>query len=349
MNTFFKNIAEVQAANPAVTNGLTLPTLLPSLRWADNTYLLPVLGPEFLERLLKAYSDDSVEEWQPPVIALIQAVSGNLALVDATDSLMVQVGNGGITTQSDSNRKAAFQWQIAELKRSAARRGFAALDQLLALLESKIDDGNFAEWAASDAAKSAAELFVNTAAEFSREVNIRGSRATFQALIPLIRKVERFTLRPLLGTAFFDELKELIVDRELAQPEHAAERTLITEYIRPALTHLVKAQALREHTVTLSGDTVELTPWLATPDGTRQAATSASANIADQLEARAQQAERDGRAYLAALIGQLNSSASESVFATYYASDRYPTPGTTDIGNTAQINTDASDGVFYGL
>lgn len=345
---FFKTIDEFQVYAGVNNTGLTLDTIHPAIRLA-STEIKRILGATFYTAVLTAYTASTTEApltgWQAELVGLIQPALANLAMVPALDIIQTQVSDAGVQINSTATRSTAFRWQIQDRKALHTQQASAALDELLAYLESKIDDGDFAAWASSEAATAAAELLINRTEDFNREVDIRGSRLTFQKLLPLLRKSERFELEPLLGAAFLEELRELLKDRDLADPAKAAEKRLLEEYIRPALAHMVLARALRENAYRLNGDTLELAVFLDNPSGNRQQLSTL--NTTELLMQQRTRAENDARTYVARLLAYLNATASDEVFATFFGSDRY-TPSATPTEDPVK-NDDPDQPVFFAL
>lgn len=341
---FFKTIDEFQVYAGVNNTGLTLDTIQPAIRLA-SAEIKRILGTTFYTSVLAAYTAATTEApltgWRAELVGLIQPALANLAMVPALDIIQTQVSDAGVQINSTSTRSTAFRWQIQDRKALHSQQASAALDDLLAYLEENIDEADFTAWATSEAATAAAELLINRTEDFNREVDIRGSRLTFQKLLPLLRKSERFELEPLLGPDFLEELRELLKDRDLADPE----KKLLEDYIRPALAHMVLARALRENAYRLNGDTLELAVFLDNPSGNRQQLTTL--NTTELLMQQRTRAENDARTYVARLLAYLNTTASESVFATFFGSDRYTPPAMPT--EDPVKNDDPSQPVFFAL
>lgn len=314
-------------AHVAVNQDTELASFAPDLQLVERERLRPLLGPALYNEL-QALSDEEVEQLLAPgnadvraeLLRLVQGAAANLATLDYLALNQVQISDAGIHINSDSSRKTAFQWQIDELRVSFRRKGFNALEAALEYLDEHIDAPALAAWATSPAAVASHQYFLATARQFSEHYNINCSRLTYLALLPTLRKVERFDLEPALGTEFYLELKEQLKDRDLS----ADNRELLELYLQPALAHLVVAKALTGYVgLGLNGEAVELNMYRADNSNAKET----DAPIAALATLKAQQALADGRAYLVQATKYLNSRASTLRFTTYFTSPVYVAPG----------------------
>jgi hypothetical protein len=267
---------------------------------AEDDYLRPALGAEFYDELLEATSNEAER-----LRYLLASSLANLTMVSFIDDAQVQISGSGVQIISTDREKTAFPWQIANLKVNYSRKGNNGLEKALAYLEAHTAD--FPSWAASDVAKKTRGFFITSATTFSESYNISNARLTFQALASLLRKTERFRLAPVLGEEFFDELKQQLRDGAVT----AENEKLLDDYLRPALAHLVMAQAIGE-----LGFSKESDPGLT-----------------QLLEMKADQATDDGEHYLRKLTKHLNTTASETRYATYFHSAAYRPPVVVDYLN----------------
>jgi len=286
---------------------------------AEDDYLRPALGAEFYDELLDATSSTEVDRLR----YLLASSLANLTMVSFIDDAQVQISGSGVQIVSTDREKTAFPWQINNLKVNYSRKGNNGLEKALAYLETHADD--FPTWAASDVAKNTRGFFITSATTFSESYNISNARLTFQALASLLRKTERFRLAPVLGEEFFDELKQQLRDGAVT----AENEKLLNDYVRPALAHLVMAQAIGELGFSLNGQALELNVYR--PDDANS--KESDPGLTQLLEMKADQALDDGEHYLRKLSQHLNAVASETRYATYFQSDAYRPPVVIDYLN----------------
>lgn len=311
-----------------VNYGVAIESLAPDLRLVESQRLRPLLGPALFNEL-NALSDDALEalllpsgaaDVRGPLLQLVQRAVANLAALEYLALNQVQISDSGVHIFSDGARKTAFQWQINDLKAGFRRKGFNALEEVLEYLDAHLDDPALAAWATSEAATASHRQLLATARAFSEHYDINSSRLTYLALLPTLRKVERFQIEPVLGTAYYLELREQLMDRDLT----AENRELLDLFVRPALAHLVIAKALNGDVgLGLSGDAIELNIYR--PDDSNN--KEADAGIGQLLTMKAAQALGDGHVFLTRLRQHLNAQASPTRYATYFASGAYAAPG----------------------
>ncbi len=301
---------------------------------AEEDYLRPLLGDTFYDGLLEtaAAAGDTVQE---RLRYLLESALANLAMVGFLDVAQVQISGNGVQIISTDREKTAFQWQINDLKVTFSRKGFNGLEKVLAFLDAHAAE--FPTWASSPAAAKTREYFLSTAEEFSDHYNITNTRQTYLALLPLIRKQESFALKPVLGPAYYTELKEQQAAGTLS-PENKA---IVEEYLRPALAHVVMGTAIGEMGFALNGANFELNVFR--PDSANS--KEADPGLQALLDMKGHQALADGERFLRRLRKHLNTEASAEKYATYFSSDAYDAPAS----ETGYIHNDASAPVFIGL
>lgn len=293
--------------------------LQPDLLLAEDDYLRPALGADFYDELLDAPASEAADRLRQ----LLASSLANLTMVSYVDFAQVQISGSGVQIISTEREKTAFQWQINNLKTNYSRKGNNGLEKALAYLEAHAEA--FPAWAASDVAKTTRGYFITSATTFSEFYNISNARLTFQALGSLLRKTERFRLEPVLGTDYFDELKQQLRDGAVT----AENEKLLDDYVRPALAHLVMAQAIGELGFALNGNALELNVYR--PDDANS--KESDPGLTQLLELKADQALDDGEHFLRKLTKHLNSTASETRYATYFNSDAYAPPVVVDYLN----------------
>jgi hypothetical protein len=294
--------------------------LVPDLRLAEREKLRPVLGPA-LHNDLSALSDADINaaladpaSVRGGLLRLVHEALANLGLLEYLPLNQLQIGDGGVYVISGGSRP--FQWQIDQLAASLRRKGYNALEAVLAYLEAHASA--FPAWTTSAAAVQARELLIPSATEFTKHYDIGGSRLTYQALLSVMRKVERFDLEAMLSADYLLELKTQLIAGTLT-PDN---QLVLDNYLRPALAHLVVAKAVFEVGLSFNGAAVELNVYR--PDNAN--AKEADASLDELLKLKARQAHDDGVVYLTKLRRRLNMLASGTRYATYFTSSAYVDP-----------------------
>ncbi|PSR53913.1 hypothetical protein AHMF7605_10480 [Adhaeribacter arboris] len=312
-----------------VNESTSLEAVMGDILLVEDEVIVKYLGRNFYEEYEEKYQAGGLNDLENKLLDKLQLAISNLAQESYLDLNQVQISDGGIHINSSETRKTAFQWQINNLRRGFLRKGYNGLERALNLLEDNIDAEEFATWSESPVATVFQQYFINTAQEFSKYYNIYDSRLTYLALLPILKKEERFLIEPVLGAGLFEEIKEQIKDRDLS-PEN---KILLEEFIRPALAHLVVAHALAEEGFRLTPDGIELTFGRFDELNKEKASESAS-----QLNRKIRNAHQDGQAYLVKLRNYLNEKSSVTTYHSYFISSLYQFPGSAQ--NVVIRNTD---------
>jgi hypothetical protein len=339
--TFIQDIDQFQAhvTLNAAADGDTYQALLADLLLTEDEQIRPLLGDEFYEEFRTLAATDNgttvvLNATNAGLLKLIQSALANLTMVSYVDLAQVQISGSGVQIISDEKQKTAFQWQIDTLKVNWSRKGYNGLEKVLSYLRTHVVD--FPTWASSDAARQHQELFLSTATQFSAYYNISNAHLTFLSLASLIEKTEAFALEPALGTDYFDELKQ----QQAAGTLTADNAAIVEKYLRPALAHMTMAQAIGELGFSLNGNGLELNIYRADNSNSKEA----DPGLQKLLDMKQAQALEDGERYLRRMRKHLNASASETRYATYFASSAYePAPAASSYLN------EATDPVFGAL
>jgi hypothetical protein len=262
----------------------------------------------------------------------VQAPLARLAVANGVVTHQLSIDATGVHIMSTETSKTAFQWQLNQYQVLIQRRGLAGLDALMLWLEAHRDDSSeLRAWAASPAGQAhRRELFTHTT-DFQLYENISKSRAVFEALGPVRRRLEGFELGPVLGPAFLAELREQVLTRTLTSENE----NLLRTYVYPALASLTIGHAVPELGLSLNGDGIDLT--IARLDDSNN--KEADAGLDQLLQNKANQALLDGARYLRQLTSYLDRTASATRLATYFNSDAYTAPALPPILNTVTSRT----------
>ncbi|WP_297095592.1 DUF6712 family protein [uncultured Draconibacterium sp.] len=150
----------------------------------------------------------------------------------------VIIDNSGFHHQkSNDNQVQAFQWAVNAVAAKYLRNAYNTIEQLLSYLDKKRD--NIASWKDSDAEKASLELFVPTAAVFQESVYIDSSRRLFIAMIPIMRRIERVNIKPVLADRFDTIKTKLQAKTDLEESEK-----IMLEHIRIIVPNLAMATAM---------------------------------------------------------------------------------------------------------
>ncbi len=118
---------------------------------------------------------------------------------------LVTIDATGISVEQSDRRKSADNFQVNDIRRDLIQSGHHAMDRLLEHLEANADI--FPAWKQNYLPVSQ-ELLVSNTGIFDKWFNIFGSRQTYLALLPYIRKVEDKFIKTFLCAPLIVELKD---------------------------------------------------------------------------------------------------------------------------------------------
>ncbi|MDT8394253.1 MAG: DUF6712 family protein [Bacteroidales bacterium] len=199
----------------SVNSSISFDSLLPHIESAESKYIKKILGREQYLELCAYYSDPLAwppieripkthEDWLAKLLKLVQKSLINLALLDGFAILSVNIGDSGAFRKETDSQKPLFQYQEENLKNTFRTEGFNTLDAILEFLEENIN--NFPIFKESDTYTVFKSKFIPTATVFNEYYNIGGSRLVFLHLQKYIDLVNDFSIIPVIGRSFFDEL-----------------------------------------------------------------------------------------------------------------------------------------------
>ncbi len=305
MMKLIQTIDQVKAYSSILNASVALDLIKPYLTDSDVLFIRPAIGKEFLAEL--ATKLDSTDDLWKQALDLTRKPLALYGLYLAIDEIGVSLSGQGVQISSSPTNTPAPQYKVMNSKQNLMSRANAALDDLLELLET--NKTTFTSFKPADPG-----LFIRNAAEFSKVVDIRGSRRVFLALVPVIRSIETKFIRPILSDGLFDKLKAALQE----SADLSAEYKSLIELIKPALAHISMARSLDEVSI-------DVLDW-----GVFSNAESTFTNIMskqtanrERILAMQQANQLDGDSELQSLQLFLDRNASEEKYPDYFKSALY--------------------------
>ena len=299
------DISQVRAAS-SINVSNTLDTWQPYLDEAELSFIKPAIG----SALFNIFKEKSKEDFEEPFLAAITLLRKPLALYAlylGIDEFAVSITSQGIQVVENDTHKPAPQYKVQNLKETWMRRAHTLLD--LALLHLEANASDFPTFSPSNP-----DLFIKSASEFNKYVDIRSSRRVFLTLIPTIRSVESKYIKHTLSNSYFDSLKQAVqASSSLSNDDQA-----VMNLIQPALAHLTMARALQEISI-------DILDWgifanaASTFTNLQTKQTSNKDRISVMIEANL----KDGEAELKELQEYLDTNSTASKYSQYFNSDRF--------------------------
>lgn len=289
----FRSTEELKTALGSLHQSMDFDTLASFVDQAELLHLQPYVGPELLAELHAAL-DEAPTPAQAALIKHLRRALAYYVVLEAAPMVAVAFSDLGLSEQSADRAAPARQWVYNNFVDSAGSNADTLLDTALFWLESRASE--FPAWRNSDAYTVSKELFLHSAYDLSKFVNVAGSRRTYLALRPYLRRIEELEVLPLLGPERFAELKARILTPALLTP---ADRELWAA-IKPVVAHKALAAAVAELPLQVSSAGVRV---LVDNDGIRERRAAAPA----QIENMRRNAEQLGTQYFTRLAAFTDS------------------------------------------
>ena len=202
---------EVKGILP-ISASLEREKLWPYLERVERKYIVPVLGAELYEDLLKYHTDR--EAWSGSgidaektegLIRLIRISELNLAFFTAFDIFSVIISSAGFQRSESENFKGLYKYQETNLKTLFAETGYDAIDDILTYLEDNIE--YFPEWEESATNQARLKSLIKDASTFNSICDIKNSRLTFLRLVPFMKQVVDMEIVKAIGTLLWTKLQ----------------------------------------------------------------------------------------------------------------------------------------------
>lgn len=272
---------------------------------AEERFLVPILGQELYELLLTEVDEEASD--YADLIAKCRRVLAPLAYWLDLPNIQSGITDRSAGTFTSQNMEPMHRWEYEKLLANLEDKGTFALDKLIEHLYEKKDDYSW-----TPPAKYTG--IFTSGSQYNDYYTLYQPYRTFENLRAFVKHVEETYIRETIGDEFFEEL------RDNTNPSDEEIKAL--KFLRFAVANYTIRAAATKLPVRISADgfTTALSFQTDAVDPSQQMAR------AKELDILRSQAEQDGDAYLTMLKNYLDNNASETVFATYFASDKYTAP-----------------------
>lgn len=293
-----------------VNSGLQWATIKPSLKAAEQKYLVPAIGPELYQLIDEAAASASLSTAEQALLPYLQAPVALLAMYLFVPRGEIQLSDSGLQRIETEGNKTAFKYQSLAYRDALLDAGYEAIEALLEYLEK--NKTAFAAWIDSDARVAMNDLFVRSGRELKHFYSsLRQPQRTYIAMASMLRTVEDLTITPIIGDTFA-ELKDAQAAGGLTLYEK-----MLTDTLKKCIVYFAMSKALVELELRIDDTGITMLAQRGDnsrgEDGNRAAADAKRiGRLADQLEAAALQ-------YLDTAVRYLTINATLTVFPTWYA------------------------------
>jgi len=292
-----------------LTGGKDFDVLSPSVQWAEEFMLLPVLGAAMIARLdavinlpagdgsgsgSSSGSGETSDEDLLKLVPYAQRPIAHYALFDYVNISDSHITGSGLQIIESDTHKTAFEYQKRDRKKYHSEKADQALDAMLEYME--VNRDKYPEWSKNEALYTRTkELVINSTAEFQRFVDIGNSRRTFMSLRAAIKDMQFFRVRPSLGETIYAGLMAFIKDNG-----NSENYIKLRDLVAPAVANLAIAEALPSIIFRIAGDTITIASYNPLSEKEKEQFTNVTNRI---IEAR----NKRGEAYLDAAVTFIKS------------------------------------------
>jgi len=306
-----KDIATLKKLVGSVQKSTNFDTWEAYIDQAQNTYITPAFGDEFIGQLASIVSptgDTAV------LIKKLQLAVAHYAYAMGLPQAVTIWGDAGAASPSLPNTQTMPKWMFVQNVKSAMAKGDNFLEDALVYLEANPDE--FETWVVSDLRTITKQDFISSATELTANfAAARNSRRLFLNVRPYLRESETNYLEYVIGTPFFNDLKAKLIDIEY---EFTTEEKIALRLIRQTIANRAVADALPFINLNADFRIVSETDGIVNEDELTPLAKS-------ELK---QKIEDDCEMYRNRLKAYLDTTASETVLEDYFSSATYTASST---------------------
>lgn len=199
-------------------------TLVPAIRQATEAYLIPHISQVLYDSIVDDYqnAEGSLTDVQRRFIQKCQDVVAFYAILSVSPELLISISNMGLVDKGSSNSPVTPipQWRYKSFRYELSKKADQALDALLELLEKNVHQSMayFMPWVEQPEYVDTRSYFFSNAKDFSRFVNINGSRRMFSALKADIERMEE-RVEKIICLDQFNRLREAVRDGDATDDE----------------------------------------------------------------------------------------------------------------------------------
>lgn len=231
-------IAEIKKYIGKVSVVLQIADLDSHFSSIEDKFVKDILGDDEFESLCQAFADDALEPEQELLLPYCQKIIANLGYL-----AHLPLGNAyftayGIQAAQTKETQVASQWRLRDIKNSFAYDGFNAIEELLEFLWKSPED-TYPDWELSENRERHRSFFIISAKQFNEDFWIDDAYQLYRMFKPAMKKVETYYIKPVLGAALFNEIKQQIKDDNVSEDNEF----LLTEFIRPAVADITFFEA----------------------------------------------------------------------------------------------------------
>jgi hypothetical protein len=242
-------VEEIKKFKP-IMSSFSYGDLKPTLKQVEVNMIMKLVGQD-------QYNDIDVA-WQTPNSATPEQKNLRELMCEAIVPLSflrwipwgnVKISSAGIQIATTETMKAAFQWQVDEIRTACLHEGLSALNNMLDFLEKNIAD--YPLYSASPERTSNLKKTIANGNQLEKYVKVAYPHYVYSMITHLIERVERTFLLAILGAPQWEQIQN-----ELASGVINSEVNNLLVMIRPAVANMAMSMAANELSFFINQDGV---------------------------------------------------------------------------------------------
>jgi hypothetical protein len=286
-----KTINEIKAVLPRLVSNLTDTSLLPNFDRAEEKYLVPITGKDLYNDIVTKYNASSLSVTEQKILKQMQLVISAYAFLDEMAFSHSKITDGGIRTLNTTQFQKAVGWEYKELKRSLEN---TALDGIEVLLQGLIDQ-NSSLWTNSNQYKEFNSLIIKTGLDFNQYESLYQPLRTYWSIKSVVSDVQENYVRNAIGPDMIDYFISLSAPTD--------EEKHILKLLKKAIANYTIKHACEKYSARFDSNGFTV---VAQRGGDAEGETAGRADGVPVLDIKLKAHERDGNAYLAKALYELN-------------------------------------------
>jgi hypothetical protein len=231
-----KNIEEMKACYSRLNINSSFDSFASFIEDAQVRYLTPLIGQSSVDFLTSWYVNfdpenvNEGEEYLVPLLGKVQKVLTFYALLDSAPTMVVDMGDNGITEKTNNDTAPTRLFVLEKLVDYLSDTADAAAEDLLLYLETNSQVYPF--WDESAERQQARTLYISSGQMINQFVKLSEPRRFFLNMVQSIQRTEELLISEILGTDLNAELKT-----QMALDSLSPENEVLISKIKPVVAY----------------------------------------------------------------------------------------------------------------
>jgi hypothetical protein len=227
---------------PDVNRSMAWSDLLPYIRQATRTYIIPYIGDTLYDAIADKLQESPLDltRNEETFASYLCDCIAYYAIMLALPKKKTVIASMGAVENAGSNIQATSQWGFRSTLWSVAQDADRMADEMLTWLEKNADGDDFLEqWLDDDASTFGTSVLVKNRKTFA-EYHFLNSRRTFLAMVPTLNLCAERYILPVLCSDQYNLLLEKVKSNDLSDDEKQLLHLVRKVLVKWAVWHSVK-------------------------------------------------------------------------------------------------------------